>query len=110
MYSFRPNRNDADAMVAVRMGCLQHDGLDGDSVVEKIPTPGQIADGHQILVTHNENVVGYATVTWWHERDGTWLHRGREPHPRTRPAERNPGDGGVRRERGGYRTGRDGQA
>jgi mycothiol synthase len=85
MYSFRPCGNDADAMVAVRFGCLQHDGLDADSVVEKIPNPGQIVDGHQILVTHNGTVVGYAMVTWWHERDGTWLylHRGHLlPHHR----------------------------
>ena len=30
------------------------------------------------MVEHNGEVVGYETVSWWRERDGTWLylHRG----------------------------------
>jgi GNAT superfamily N-acetyltransferase len=80
VYRFRPCRDDAEAMVAVRRGCLERDGLDADSVVEKMPTPEEVTagEGNQILVEHNGNVVGYETVSWWRERDGTWLylHRG----------------------------------
>lgn len=88
-YLFRPYRGDEDhvAMADVRVGCAERDGVDARSVVEGIPTAAEIAEasadlddpsGNQVLVEHNGNIVGYATIRWWQERDGTWLylHRG----------------------------------
>ncbi|SHM46803.1 GNAT family N-acetyltransferase [Streptomyces yunnanensis] len=88
-YEFRPYRghDDHDAMAAVRLGCAQQDRTDAHSVVEGIPTAAEIAEAsaglddpsrNQVLVERNGGVVGYATIRWWQERDGTWLylHRG----------------------------------
>ncbi|MFC9124523.1 GNAT family N-acetyltransferase [Streptomyces sp. NPDC057067] len=89
-FRFHPYR-DADevhdAMAAVRRGCAVRDGTDARSVVEGLPTAPEIAEAsaaleepsrNQILVTRSGDVVGYATIRWWRERDGTWLylHRG----------------------------------
>ncbi|MFF8814182.1 GNAT family N-acetyltransferase [Streptomyces pactum] len=86
---FRPYQGPADhaAMAAVRLGCAERDGTDARSVVEGIPTAAGIAEAcaglddparDQILVEHDGDVIGYATIRWWQERDGTWLylHRG----------------------------------
>lgn len=88
-YVFRPYRghDDHGAMAAVRLGCAQRDRADARSVVEGIPTAAEIAEScarlddpseNQVLVEHDGGVVGYSTIRWWHERDGTWLylHRG----------------------------------
>ncbi|WP_285564007.1 MULTISPECIES: GNAT family N-acetyltransferase [unclassified Streptomyces] len=88
-YVLRPWSGDGDheAMAAVRRGCAERDGADPHSVVEGVPTAAEIAEasaglenasGNQVLVEHHGRVVGYATVRWWQERDGTWLylHRG----------------------------------
>lgn len=88
-YVFRPYRghDDHDAMAAVRLGCARRDRTDARSVVEGIPTAAEIAEAsaelddpsqNQVLVEHNGGVVGYSTIKWWQERDGTWLylHRG----------------------------------
>ncbi|MFE4217354.1 GNAT family N-acetyltransferase [Streptomyces sp. NPDC056844] len=89
-FGFRPYREsgeDHDAMAAVRLGCAVRDGTDARSVVEGLPTAHEIAEAsaaleepsrNQVLVTRDGAVVGYATVRWWRERDGTWLylHRG----------------------------------
>ncbi|MFF8271480.1 GNAT family N-acetyltransferase [Streptomyces sp. NPDC016562] len=88
-YVFRPYRghDDHDAMAGVRLGCAQRDRADARSVVEGIPTAAEIAEAsaklddpsqNQVLVEHNGGVVGYSTIRWWQERDGTWLylHRG----------------------------------
>ncbi|MGW3486182.1 GNAT family N-acetyltransferase [Streptomyces sp. NPDC001054] len=88
-YVFRPYRGDDDhgPMAAVRRGCARRDGVDARSVVEGLPTAAEIAgdcarlddpSGNQLLVEHGGGVVGYATIRWWEERDGTWLylHRG----------------------------------
>ncbi|MBT2232256.1 GNAT family N-acetyltransferase [Nonomuraea sp. NEAU-A123] len=88
-YVFRPYRGHADhgAMVAVRLGCAERDGIDPGSVVEGLPTAAKIAEScaklddpseNQVLVEHDGGVVGYSTIRWWQERDGTWLylHRG----------------------------------
>ncbi|SCD62366.1 Acetyltransferase (GNAT) family protein [Streptomyces sp. DfronAA-171] len=88
-YVFRPYRGDDDhgPMAAVRRGCARRDGVDTRSVVEGLPTAAEIAEdcarlddpsGNQLLVEHGGGVVGYATIRWWEERDGTWLylHRG----------------------------------
>ncbi|MFJ8859517.1 GNAT family N-acetyltransferase [Streptomyces sp. NPDC102451] len=89
-YGFRPYRDgdeDHNAMAAVRLGCAERDGVDARSVVEGLPTATEIAEAsaeleepsrNQILVVRNAGVVGYATIRWWRERDGTWLylHRG----------------------------------
>lgn len=88
-FGFRPYRGDDDhrAMAAVRLGCAERDRVDARSVVEGLPTAAELAEGsarltepsrNQMLVVRNGNVVGYATVRWWQERDGTWLylHRG----------------------------------
>jgi ribosomal protein S18 acetylase RimI-like enzyme len=88
-YVFRPYRghDDHDAMAAVRLGCARRDRTDARSVVEGIPTAAEIAEAsaelddpsrNQVLVEHNGGVVGYSTIRWWQERDGTWLylHRG----------------------------------
>ncbi len=56
-------------------------------MVEGVPTAAEIAEvsaelddpsGNQVLVERNGDIVGYVTVRWWQERDGTWLclHRG----------------------------------
>lgn len=74
-------------MAAVRLGCAERDRVDARSVVEGLPTAAEIAEAsarladpsrNQMLVVHNGSVVGYATIRWWQERDGTWLylHRG----------------------------------
>ncbi|NBE95933.1 GNAT family N-acetyltransferase [Nonomuraea sp. KC401] len=74
-------------MAAVRQGCAALDRIDARSVVEGLPTAAEIAascaapadpSGDRVLVEHAGDVVGYATVTWWEEQDGTWLylHRG----------------------------------
>ncbi|WTG04792.1 GNAT family N-acetyltransferase [Streptomyces sp. NBC_00012] len=74
-------------MAAVRLGCAQRDGIDARSVVEGLPTAaelGEVAsklDGpseNQVLVEYHGGVVGYSSIRWWQERDGTWLylHRG----------------------------------
>ncbi|MFD5297955.1 GNAT family N-acetyltransferase [Streptomyces mutabilis] len=74
-------------MAAVRLGCAQRDGIDTHSVVEGIPTVAEIAEScaelddpseNQVLVEHGGGIVGYSTIRWWLERDGTWLylHRG----------------------------------
>lgn len=94
-YTCRPYRGheDHDAMVAVRLGCAERDRIDAGSVVEGLPTAADLAkacaeseDPHenQILVHYQGEgvgeggVVGYSTIRWWEERDGTWLylHRG----------------------------------
>ncbi|RPK44332.1 GNAT family N-acetyltransferase [Streptomyces sp. ADI93-02] len=89
-FPFRPYRDTDevhDAMARVRLGCADRDGVDARSVVEGLPTAQEIADAsaaleepsrNQVLVTRNGDVVGYATIRWWRERDGTWLylHRG----------------------------------
>ncbi|CAM5505572.1 GNAT family N-acetyltransferase [Streptomyces sp. ATCC51928] len=74
-------------MAAVRLGCAGRDRIDAGSVVEGVPTASEIAascaasadpSGNQVLVEYDGGVVGYVTVSWWEERDGTWLylHRG----------------------------------
>lgn len=74
-------------MAAVRLGCAERDGVDARSVVEGLPTEAEIAEAsakleepsrNQILVVRDGGVVGYATIRWLRERDGTWLyvHRG----------------------------------
>ncbi|MFF7747919.1 GNAT family N-acetyltransferase [Streptomyces sp. NPDC007971] len=79
--------NDHDAMAAVRLGCAQRDRTDAHSVLDGLPTAAEIAEAsaklddpfrNQVLVEHDGDVVGYSTITWWQERDGTWLylHRG----------------------------------
>lgn len=86
---FRPYRGDEDhgPMAAVRLGCADRDRVDARSVVEGLPTAAEIAEDsarlaepcrNQILVVSDGSVVGYATIRWWQERDGTWLylHRG----------------------------------
>ncbi|MFF7356973.1 GNAT family N-acetyltransferase [Streptomyces filipinensis] len=88
-YVFRPYRGHTDhgAMAAVRLGCAERDRVDPGSVVEGLPTATEIAEScaalddpseNQVLVEHNGGVVGYSTIRWWQERDGTWLylHRG----------------------------------
>ncbi|MEU1226188.1 GNAT family N-acetyltransferase [Streptomyces sp. NPDC005828] len=88
-YVFRPYRGQEDhgAMAAVRLGCARRDRIDARSVVEGLPTAAEIAEAsaklddpsqNQVLVEHNGGVVGYSTIRWWQERDGTWLylHRG----------------------------------
>ncbi|NJA55284.1 GNAT family N-acetyltransferase, partial [Streptomyces sp. NEAU-H3] len=81
-YVFRPYRGDDDhgPMAAVRRGCARRDGVDARSVVEGLPTAAEIAEdcarlddpsGNQLLVEHGGGVVGYATIRWWEERDGT---------------------------------------
>jgi ribosomal protein S18 acetylase RimI-like enzyme len=74
-------------MAAVRLGCAQRDRIDARSIVEGLPTAAGIAEScaklddpseNQVLVEHGGGVVGYSTIRWWQERDGTWLylHRG----------------------------------
>ncbi|MFJ3900371.1 GNAT family N-acetyltransferase [Streptomyces sp. NPDC090025] len=88
-FAFRPYRGGEDhgAMAAVRLGGAERDGVDARSVVEGLPTAAEIAETsagldepstNQTLVTYDGSVVGYATVRWWQEQDGTWLylHRG----------------------------------
>ncbi len=88
-FGFRPYRGDEDhgLMAAVRRGCAERDRIDADSVVDGLPTAAEIAEAsahleepseNQILVVRDGSVVGYATIRWWQERDGTWLylHRG----------------------------------
>ncbi|WP_225800025.1 GNAT family N-acetyltransferase [Streptomyces sp. NK15101] len=88
-YVFRPYRGQEDhgAMAAVRLGCAKRDRIDARSVVEGLPTAAEIAEASarlddpshdQVLVEHDGGVVGYSTIRWWQERDGTWLylHRG----------------------------------
>ncbi|MFF7442964.1 GNAT family N-acetyltransferase [Streptomyces sp. NPDC008122] len=89
-YVFRPYRGQEDhgAMAAVRLGCAERDRIDPRSIVEGLPTAAEIADAsaksddpsqNQVLVEHDDGgVVGYSTIRWWQERDGTWLylHRG----------------------------------
>lgn len=136
-YAFRPYHGHGDhgAMAAVRLGCAQRDRIDARSIVEGIPTAAELAEGsaklddpseNQVLVEYGGGVVGYSTIRWWQERDGTWLylhrgyllpeHRGRgvgstmlnwsESRIRFyRAAARNHTDGRVRRECPGFRTG-----
>ncbi|MFE6787937.1 GNAT family N-acetyltransferase [Streptomyces sp. NPDC057680] len=88
-YTLRPyhGHEDHGAMAAVRLGCAERDRIDARSVVEGLPTAAEIAEAsaslddpseNQALVEHNGGVVGYSTIRWWQERDGTWLylHRG----------------------------------
>ncbi|TDD11766.1 GNAT family N-acetyltransferase [Nonomuraea deserti] len=88
-YLFRPcaGGDDHGAMAAVRRGCAARDRIDARSVVEGLPTAAEIADScaaltsasdNQVLVEHDGDVVGYTSITWWEEQDGTWLylHRG----------------------------------
>nr|WP_203685747.1 GNAT family N-acetyltransferase [Streptomyces sp. SID14515] len=88
-YVFRPCRGGEDhgAMAAVRLGSAGRDEIDARSVVEGVPTAAEIAEAsaelddpseNQVLVEYDGGVVGYATIRWWEERDGTWLylHRG----------------------------------
>ncbi|MEV0192270.1 GNAT family N-acetyltransferase [Kitasatospora purpeofusca] len=88
-FGFRPYRGDEDhgPMAAVRLGCADRDRVDARSVVEGLPTAAEIAEDsarldepseNQVLVVRDRSVVGYATIRWWQERDGTrlYLHRG----------------------------------
>ncbi|MFE6750713.1 GNAT family N-acetyltransferase [Kitasatospora purpeofusca] len=88
-FGFRPYRGAEDhgPMAAVRLGCADRDRVDARSVVEGLPTAAEIAETsarldepskNQVLVVRDGSVVGYATIRWWQERDGTWLylHRG----------------------------------
>ncbi|WP_369147893.1 GNAT family N-acetyltransferase [Streptomyces sp. R44] len=88
-FGLRPYRGEEDhgAMAAVRVGCVERDRVDVRSVVEGLPTAAEIAEASaeleepsedQILVVLDGSVVGYSTIRWWQERDGTWLylHRG----------------------------------
>ncbi|WP_435879325.1 N-acetyltransferase family protein [Streptomyces mutabilis] len=84
-YVLRPYRghHDHQGMAAVRLGCAQRDGIDTHSVVEGIPTVAEIAEScaelddpseNQVLVERGGGIVGYSTIRWWLERDGTWLY------------------------------------
>ncbi|MFJ4095138.1 GNAT family N-acetyltransferase [Kitasatospora sp. NPDC089913] len=88
-FGFRPYRGGEDhaAMAAVRLGCAERDRVDARSVLEGLPTAAEIAETsagleepseNQVLVLLDGVVVGYSTIRWWQERDGTWLylHRG----------------------------------
>ncbi|MEU6931876.1 GNAT family N-acetyltransferase [Streptomyces sp. NPDC046374] len=88
-FGFRPYRGveDHGPMAAVRLGCVERDGVDAHSVVEGLPTAAEIAETsgkldepskNQVLVVRDGSVVGYSTIRWWQERDDTWLylHRG----------------------------------
>ncbi|MFD9870831.1 GNAT family N-acetyltransferase [Streptomyces niveus] len=88
-YVLRPYRGQEDhgAMAAVRLGSAERDGVDLRSIVEGAPTAAEIGEAcaelddpseNQILAEHSDGSVGYATVRWWRERNGTWLylHRG----------------------------------
>ncbi|MFD0337305.1 GNAT family N-acetyltransferase [Streptomyces sp. NPDC127117] len=88
-YAFRlyHGHDDHDAMAAVRHGCAQRDRIDARSIVEGVPTAAELAERsakldtpseNQVLVEYDGGVVGYSTIRWWQERDGTWLylHRG----------------------------------
>ncbi|MFI0817935.1 GNAT family N-acetyltransferase [Streptomyces sp. NPDC021098] len=88
-YVFRPyhGHHDHGGMAAVRLGCAQRDRIDARSIVEGIPTAAEIAEScakldspseNQVMVEHDGGGVGYVTIRWWQERDGTWLylHRG----------------------------------
>lgn len=123
-------------MAPVRLGSAERDRLGVRSIVEGVPAAAEIGEecaesddpsGNQILVDHSDGVIGYATVRWWQERDGTrlYLHRGhllpayrgrgigsamldlgRRPDRPARTAARDRAVGGVRRERHGVgRTG-----
>ncbi|MFF7364195.1 GNAT family N-acetyltransferase [Streptomyces sp. NPDC008125] len=88
-YAFRPYRGAEDhgAMAGVRLGCMARDRVDARSVVDGLPTAAELAAScaelvdpsrNQLLVEYGGSVIGYATIRWWQERDGTWLylHRG----------------------------------
>ncbi|MFF2188893.1 GNAT family N-acetyltransferase [Streptomyces sp. NPDC058155] len=88
-YVLRPYRGHEDhgAMAAVRLGSTERDRVDVRSIVEGVPTAAEIGEAcaelddpseNQVLAEHPDGSVGYATVRWWQERDGTWLylHRG----------------------------------
>lgn len=88
-FEFRPYRGeeDHDAMAAVRLGCAERDRVDARSVVDGLPAAAEIAEAsaeleepsrNQVLLERDGSLVGYATIRWWRERDGTWLylHRG----------------------------------
>ncbi|MFF2025617.1 GNAT family N-acetyltransferase [Streptomyces sp. NPDC058171] len=99
-------------MAGVRQGCARWDRVDARSVVEGVPTAAEIAAscaelddpcGNQLVVEHDGDVVGYATIRWWQERDGTWLylHRGY-----LLPAHRGRGVGSALLHRAERRIGR----
>ncbi|WP_222871441.1 GNAT family N-acetyltransferase [Nonomuraea sp. PA05] len=67
-------------MAAVRLGCAERDRINARSILEGIPASAEIGQSlhdspeNQVVVERDGGVVGYVTVRWWEERDGTWVH------------------------------------
>lgn len=84
---FRPlcGEQDADALYAVRVGCMAHDEIDPLSTLEGLPSRDQIlsmlsnavAESQQdqwLAAQIEECIVGYSRIVSWLEADGTWVY------------------------------------
>lgn len=82
--SYRAFLDEADCltMLTIREESADADQADRTSTCEKFPSleslrksvdRADIAD-RLIFITQDDNVIGYAQVTWWKEKDGTWLY------------------------------------
>jgi len=91
------------SLVAVHEGGRVADQIDPHSTLEGIPTVAEFADDFAASATHDPardlliveadgQVIGYAFVTWWSERDGLRLYLSLAA---LLPAYRNRGIGGV---------------
>lgn len=84
--SFRPVRtDDAEAIYAVRAGCVERDQVDLLSTSEGLPDAaamreflaGLVAAGQQdrrLVAEVNGRVVGYTLLDSWREDDGRWVY------------------------------------
>jgi ribosomal protein S18 acetylase RimI-like enzyme len=72
-------------MAAVRAACAAYDGVDPLSVAESVPAAADLErrlapsatfdPARDVLVVTLEGImIGYSTVQWWTETDGTWLY------------------------------------
>jgi mycothiol synthase len=77
--------DDWPAMAAARAACAAYDGVDPRSVAESVSTADDLArrlapsDSFDpardaLVVTLDGIIIGYSTVSWWAETDGTWLY------------------------------------
>ena len=78
-------REDLPGMAAVRAACAAYDQVDPLSVAQSVPTEADLQRAmlpsekfdpslDVLLVTMDEQIIGYGSVVWWTEADGTWLY------------------------------------
>jgi GNAT superfamily N-acetyltransferase len=77
--------SDSDLIAAIHAGRREHDQVDPLSPVERVPAADEVARwlagwdardraDNLLLVDVGTQGIGYASIVWWTEPDGTWLY------------------------------------